>query len=404
MRRRRKTFSEGGFVSIAALHFLLALGVLAGCDGPTISAIHDPLYQATPHTSTITASAQDSGRGVAEVRIDVVEGEITACAGATLFPPSLIPCRINAVARGRVCVFPSTTTPVTCAMTLALGDRRLVTYTATVTSSGGRTASVGPITYAAGAPVTEARLDLGIATVTVRPWETARPVWWHTGTPSGSNTLPETVDVGFYPDADFAGNYAGFTAGLQTIALGAFFNGSAQFSNSYRLWKNIFNLWAGPDGADAQDCSRTFSGSAASVAAVTEGDTILHNLAFRDCAALGLGGSGSTQTSLADAPWVFTHESGHFLHGLGDEYVGGGNASVSDPNNIYSSQAACQSGAGALGLATSLCAQIGTTGKWRMDDGQDTTMEDRVSISDWRTASGFAISRRIAKCGGGACY
>ena len=36
---------------------------------------------------------------------------------------------------------------------------------------------------------------------------------------------------------------------------------------------------------------------------------------------------------------------------------------------------------------------------------QNTTMEDRVLTSDWRTASGIAVTRRIVnKCGSGNCY
>jgi hypothetical protein len=39
-----------------------------------------------------------------------------------------------------------------------------------------------------------------------------------------------------------------------------------------------------------------------------------------------------------------------------------------------------------------------------MDDGSSTTMEDRVLGSDWRTASGVAVNRRVSKCSSGACY
>jgi hypothetical protein len=333
------------------------------------------------------------------VRINVVEGELTACTESTLFP-SLIPCRINAVARGVVCLFANVTTPVTCSLPLTLGDRRLVTYTATARNGSGSTTSTTPITYAAGAPLTQTQIHLPFLTFTLN-WETARPVRWHTDT---SAEPANKIDVGFFPDADFGTNYQAFTTSMQAIVLGAYFNATNSFANSYTIWKNLFNFWAGPAGADAQDCTRTFSGSAATIAGVTDGDAILHQNAFRDCASIALGGSGSTQTTLGDAAWVFTHESGHFLHGLGDEYVGGGNASVSDPANIYSSQASCQTSATTLSINTAFCAQIGTTGTWRMDDGNPTTMEDRVLNSDWRTASGVAINRRIADCITGACY
>jgi hypothetical protein len=362
------------------------------------------MYRATPHTSTITATAADSQKGVSEIRIDVVEGDITACTPTPFLLPSLVPCRVNAVAKARVCSFANVTTPVSCALPLALGDRRLITYTTTARNGSGSTSSSPAITYAAGAPVTQAQVQLPpIGTITMA-WETARPVWWHTDSPGGSGTPADKIDVGFFPDADFSGSYQAFTDSMQPIIKGAYFNSTDQFAVQYTAWKNLYNFWAGPDGADAQDCTRNFTGSAATVAGATDGDAILHRNPFRDCASIALGGSGSTETTLSDAAWTFTHESGHFLHGLGDEYVGGGNASVSDPPNIYSSQSSCQTSATSLSIDKTLCAQIGTSGKWRMDDGSSTTMEDRVLGSDWRTASGVAVNRRVSKCSSGACY
>ena len=382
---------------------LATVSALTGCAStPSLSGLHDPLYRATPHLSTITARAKDGDKGIAEIRVDAIEGELTACTENGVMP-SLIPCRANAVARSRVCTFNNSKSQVTCALALQLGDQRLVTYTVSATNGAGSTSSLAATTYAAGAPLTQTQLNVGPgATVTI-PWETARPVVWHTDAPAGSPAA-EAIDVGLFPDADFGANYQAFTDALQPIVLGAFFNTSAQFAASYTLWKNLFNVWAGPAGADGEGCSRSFTGGAATIAGVTDGEAILHQNAFRDCAAIALGGGGTTQTTLSDAAWVFTHESGHFLHGLGDEYVGGGNAAVSDPANIYGSKSACESSAVTLSINKSFCAQIGTTGTWRMDDGLPTTMEDRVLSSDWRTASGVAINRRVGKCVSGACY
>lgn len=374
----------------------------SACGSLTLSAIHDPLYRASTHTSTITARASDSQDGVTEIRIVAIVGELTACTEHQQLP-SLIPCRINAMQQGRVCVFATVRSPVTCTLNLSLGDRRLVTYTTSATSGSGKSATTPGVTYAGGAPLTQAVVNFPFVSFTMG-WQTARPVIWRTDAPQGGSAPADKIDIGFFPDADFGTDYQAFTTSLQTIALGAFYNTTDQFANSYGLWKNLFNLWAGPEGADGEGCTRSFTGAAATIAGVTEGDVILHRNAFRDCASISLGGSGTTETGLTDAAWVFVHESGHFLHGLGDEYVGGGNSSVSDPNNIYGSQSSCQTAAGTLSISTGFCSQIGTTGKWRMDDGNATTMEDRVLSSDWRTASGFAISRRVTKCTSGACY
>lgn len=384
---------------------LFSLALIGGCSSLSLTALHDPLYRATPHASTITASATDAKSGVTEIRIDATVGDIAACSnGGSGFLPSLIPCRTGASAQARVCTFANVKTPVSCALMLQLGDRRLVTYT-TSAKAGSTTATTPAITYAAGAPLTEARVNLLITTITM-PWETARPVWWHTDSPNAGTSPADKIDVGFYPDADWGQNYQGFTDGMATIARGAFFTSTESYSATYRLYQDNFNLWAGPAGADGQDCTRTFAGAAATVAAATDGDTIIHSATFRDCASMSIdgGGQGTTQSTISDAAWVFTHESGHFLHGLGDEYVGGFNGAISTPMNVYGSKALCQGAAGGTLMVASQCAQIGSTGTWRFDDGRPTTMEDRQLDSDWRTASALGVANRMNKCGAGSCF
>lgn len=389
-----------------ALVTLLALAGCASSSGsastPSLSALHDPLYRSTPHLSTITARARDGDKGIAELRVDAIEGELTACTENGVMP-SLVPCRANAVARSRVCSFNNVKTTVTCALALPLGDQRLVTYAATSRNGVGGTSTTAGATYAAGAPLTQTQVTAGATTTTIA-WETARPVWWHTDASAGGTAAAETIDVGFFPDADFGTDYPAFTDALEPLVLGAFLNASNPFARTYTDSNGVFDLWAGPAGADGEGCARNFTGSAATIAGVTDGEAILHRNTFRDCASIALGGSGTTQTTIGDAAWVFTHESGHFLHGLGDEYVGGGNAAVSDPANIYGSKAACEASAMALSINTSFCRQIGTSGAWRMDDGSLTTMEDRALNSAWRTASGVAVARRISDCVSGACY
>ena len=391
----RTSNASENLLSLKRLGALLIVPPLACC-APTVTALHDPLYRASAHSSTITATGLDTKNGIDSVSITATVGTITACSNLI---PSLIPCRTNASVSGRECIFSGLKTQAVCSMTLRLGDRQIVTYTASARNRSGKVATSSPITYAAGAPLTQTKIL--IFTI---PWETARPVWWHTGTAGGSKAA-DKIDVGFFPDSDWGSNYRGFTDGTQTVARGAFFDGSDQFSSFYRVYKHNFNLWAGPAGGNGEDgCVRSLSGAAQTVSGAVDGKVIIHQNAFRDCADIALGGLGTTQSTLSDAAWAFTHESGHFLHALGDEYQGGGNGNGSDPPNTWTSQSACQSAAPGIGFNASLCSQIGTTGFWRLDDGQNTTMEDRVLTSDWRTASGRAVGGRMTKCGGGACY
>lgn len=386
---------------IAVAFLLLPLGACAGT--PRLTTIHDPLYRAENHSSTISARATETRDGIASIQINATIGELTACTGPFGALPSLIPCRTGASAVAAVCNFANVKTEVTCSLPITVTPRRLITYSATARSAGNRSASSGSVTYAGGAPLTDATVNLGIVTFT-QPWETARPVIWRTDAPSGTADRGDKIDWGFVPDADMP-NYRAFTDDMQPMVLALFYTDTNPFSTWTRTWKNVFNVWAGPTGANAEGCTRTFGTPASTVGAAFDGTAILHRNDFRDCASISLGGgSGSAQTNLADASWVLLHESGHFLFGLGDEYVGGGNSSISNPRNVVGSQANCQSVSTSNSLPTSQCSQIGTTGTWRNDDGQDTTMEDRTLASDWRTLGSRALSNRINACVGGACY
>lgn len=381
----------------------LVVVLLAGCAGvPRISAIHDPLYRAQDHTSTIDVRATETRDGVAQIRIDGVIGELTACSGNPGSIPSIIPCRRAASSFSAVCSYANVKTQVSCALPVRVTARRLVTYSTTVRSARNRTASAGPVTYAAGAPLTQAPLNLGFNLII--PWETARPILWRTGAPSAGTNRADRIDFGLVPDADMP-NYRAFTDDLQPMVLPLFHADGNRYSSMTRAYRNLFNLWAGPAGADGEGCTRTFAAPASTVRGVFDGTAILHRNTFRDCASISLGGgAGTTQTNLADAPWVLLHEMGHFLFGLGDEYVGGGNSSISNPRNVLTSKGNCESTSTTHSIPTSQCVQIGTSGTWRNDDGQDTTMEDRTLDSDWRTLSGRAMGARFTACSNGACY
>jgi hypothetical protein len=126
---------------------LLVALVLTGCAGaPSINALHDPLYRAESHTSTITVRATETRDGIAEITISAIVGELTACESMSPLVPSLIPCRANAVGMGAVCIFPNVKTQVSCSLPIALGDRRLVTYTASTRTAANRTATASAVT------------------------------------------------------------------------------------------------------------------------------------------------------------------------------------------------------------------------------------------------------------------
>lgn len=376
--------------------------LLAGCAGtPRILAIHDPLYRASSHVSTITARATESRDGIAQIEIEAVVGELTACnSGFGL--PSLIPCRSGAATTVATCSYANVKTEVSCSLPLNLGDRRIVTYKATARTAS-RSSTTVPTTYAGGAPLSQAQIRLPFFTTTI-PWETARPILWRTNSPSPSANRDDKIDLGLLPDADMP-SYQAFTDDLQPLVLALLYTDTHSYSAWTRTWKNVFNIWAGPSGADGEGCSRTFSGAAATVRSAFDGSAILHRNAFRDCASISLGGgAGTTQTNLSDAPWVLLHEAGHFMFGLGDEYDGGGNVSISTPKNVFGTKAECETASTANSLPVTQCVQIGSTGTWRNDDGLPTTMEDRTLNSDWRTLSSRALGNHLGRCFNTACY
>lgn len=360
--------------------------LMAGCADTTLRAIHSPLYRAVSHTSTIEATAENSEDGIRRITIHVVEGEMTDCSELGS-GTSVIPCRRNATAQDHVCDFDGSPSSATCTASVTIGNEEMVTYSVEAEASDGDTASTPEITYAGGFPP--------VASI-------ARPMWWHRNDPMAAK-----IDVGFFPDSDYSGAYTNFTNDAETIAEGAFFNGQASFASTYSLFRNSFNLWAAPFGADANGCTRTFNSTAMPIAAVTDGEAIVHDLEFRDCAAVALGGAGSVWGNAGDADWLLVHESGHFLHGQADEYCcDGGYGTAGSCRNVFASESACQaaapsSGGGACGKITD---GTSTVNSWRYDDGSLETMEDRTDDSSWRDNSSRCVVDRFTNCGQGSCY
>ena len=273
--------------------------VLAGCAGtPRITALHDPLYRADGHTSTITATARVTQSSIAEIRIEAISGTPAWCPTGSLVP-SLMPCRTNAVNIVSACGFSAGRTEASCALNRTITGGRMISYRTTTRAANGRTASTPWVTYAAGPwPLTEYQLNLGIIRVQL-DIEAARPVIWRTDAP-GPAAAADKIDLGFVPDADYfaagGGNYRQFSDDISSIATRTFYTDTRPSTNFTRTWRNIYNLWAGPRGADGEGCTRNFNQQTNAIRAALDGVAIVHRNAFRDCATL-------TRGAAVPEPW-----------------------------------------------------------------------------------------------------
>ena len=399
-------------IRLPAHHLVPAIflaSLLAGCAGtPRISALHDPLYRADGHTSTITARANVTQTSITQISIEAISGTPAWCPTSS-FIPSLMPCRTGSVNIVSACGFNDGRTQATCSLTRSISAGRMISYRTTATAANGRTASTPWVTYAAGPwPLTQYEINLGFIRIRA-DIEAARPVVWRTDAP-GPTAAADKIDLGFVPDEDYfasgGGNYRQFTDDISSIATQTFYTDTRASTSFTRTWRNIYNLWAGPRGADGQGCSRSFGGTTNAIRAALDGTAIVHRNEFRDCASLtrGGGGSGTVEAPQSNVLQLLVHESAHFLFGLGDEYDGGGNSAISLPKNVLGSQSSCQSTSTANSLPAAQCVQIGSTGTWRNDDGGTSMMASSSVDSDFRTLSLRATSNMISACTSGSCY
>lgn len=370
-------------------YLLLTTLFLAAC-GTSIKAVHNPLYRASTHASTITATASNSSAGIKKIGIIVTTGTMTDCTELG-GPASAIPCRLNATTVTHTCNYAGSPSTATCTYSQTLNNQAIVTYHAETEPVTGSSRSTEEITYAGGFPPVA-----GIA----------RPVWWHRDPPDP----PRYIDIGFFPDADYVGDYLDFTGDLEAIATGVFFNIGQNFAQDYTIFRGNVNLWAAPFGADAeQSCTFSFNPLVTPIRANMDGQAIVHTANFRDCAFITLGGTGSVWANAGNPAQRFVHESGHFLHGQGDEYCcDGGYATAGTCKNVFSSEAACQSAAPGADANPSDCVEIASgatmTGAWRNDDGRLETMADQGVNADFHNNSSLCVVQRFLSCGSGSCY
>jgi hypothetical protein len=383
-----------------------ALLVTVGCGETKVSvvAVHWPLYEANLHSTTIGAKAKSSS-GLTQIKLAITKGEM-AVSFDQKTPSSIIPLRKNAVTVTKTCTFTGKPTEGECSHTEDFGHKAMISYTAEAISSSDEKAATPEITFVSGYPPVA---------------ECMRPVWWHR-----QNSLDQQIDLCFYPDKDYKGDYTQFTQHLSEMIPWVLFKSTPDYSFHYwnvstdhtfaaltNLFRGQFNVWAAPFGADSQAANTLPGTDLTAMAAVADGNVILHLTAFRDWGTCSLGGIGTTGWNSTSGAYgsaqTFLHESGHFLHGLGDEYCcdGGYYTKVAQYPNLFASETACKQAAQAQNFNQKSCVAIGSSGKWHLNrpgeimgsSGSHYSNED-----DWYHFSKMSVLYRFGKCAMGKCY
>ncbi|MEK7764204.1 MAG: hypothetical protein AAB433_21740 [Nitrospirota bacterium] len=422
------------------LLYILLSSMLTGC--VSIEAVHDPLYRASAHTSTIIASASASlGGSIRRIEITVTEGRADYCKIRTLngVAPSAIPCRENASRVIHTCEFPDSPKDAICKYPLdthptplpgSIRDAlvhepssfhthpepKLVTYSAMVETSSGlgiSYESTDEITYAAG--------DY--------PPGLARPIWWHK-----EKNLDSKIDIALFPDHLSYGSYDFFLLDVDTVLKGAFLNAGQSFSKLYTQNRNFVNLWAGPFGIFSNGCNgfdpvpqyrNTDIQALIPIVALMDGKALFdrgrNNItcsnienpggwAVMDVAVVN--NSGRTKAGYEPAH-LFIHESGHFVHGFGDEYPGGGNYAKNLCANVFSTKSLCEIAGSNRGMSANTSCERITNGANTIDVWHrvitppgplDDLMDNKIQDIDWLTDCRYCVLETFTKCEAGTCF
>jgi len=456
------------FTTIRKCLCFICILFVGGCvSAPTIDVRHDPVYRVEAHTANIDVMAA-SENGIDHIEVVLLYGPLSACERDHL--PSLFPCREYGEAQGFTCSFATRAPPPSsnaiarvgllpksahCRIAHDLDTLTLLTYRARAVDGAGKSVSTDFITFSGGASasVTVAgregpggngppqttgvigNLDL-IDTVAPPPRgpyaeDVLRPMWLTSSAPT--NAWPATqdialdlrrhLDVAFFPDPDWGTDYRAFsdnTGGRiagKVLFVDPYGYNDNKYVEAYRFWRSNFAYWVGPSGASNRGrvCAPTFTGWPDAMRAVTDGQVIVHQTFFRDCAFLGPHSSGSVSGTAGNVDYIFAHESGHFLYGMGDEYPEDGidHSSVSNPPNTYSTKEQCEATAAQYSYPASWCIPIGdSSGWWRIsqDPGlyQDIMDGSRgfptgYLSTDWYDTNHDVLLKQMAKCQQGGC-
>lgn len=370
-------------------------GLLFGTTGNVFAANspplnwHEPLGGALP---VIRAEFQSS-IGIREVLIRITVGALTCCEATSFARLVSIPSRRDEKEFVAKCQFNKIVHAgqvATCRFEVKKlklqeiygASPLLISYQASA-DDGGTLRSGQEVTFALGKPLCH---------------DCFWPIWWHRAT-----GFEKKVDLVLLPDKDYGdevGSYDTFTADAADILAGAFFAAKPATKIFVRS-RHEFNLWLGPPGSDAEDCWRTFPPKVLSMLQGFDGNVVLHQKFFNDCAEIKEGGSGSTY---AGRPSILVHESGHFLFGLADEYDCGGTYEPLDKcKNVWNSELECKEGAAKGGFDKLHCKEIccsSMSNGWclRPNGGEQSIMAEAILKSTWLQVGENCVQTRFEQC------
>lgn len=232
------------------------------------------------------------------------------------------------------------------------------------------------------------------------------PVVWHSGA-----SFVNKIDLVLVPAGDYGdepNSFKVFARDAKNILDKSFFSDSGLYKTYYQR-QNIFNLWIAWSPIDLGNCKKEFIILEKKFPyPIFDGRVVIHQSgAFRDCATISLGGSG---TAFAYEPSIFVHESAHFLFGLADEYpCGGGYSAHMECRNVWSSEGECKIGAKSEGFEEVSCKPIickksgvNLIDGWRIKakplNKENSIMAKVSSGSLFETMSLRCVERRLVNC------
>jgi len=401
-RKNMNKFVRAQFSLIVCL--LLALCAGCGQEYTTLEVKHNPLYEATAHVSTISATAT-SPSGIKTIELTITKGKMTDRLKLS-DPPSVIPFRKNAVSFKKVFNYPSKPKEVTCTYKENFGNQALISYKAKAISTSGDSATSEEITFAAGSPKA--------AGYQYNPTD-IRPVYWHR-----LKKMDSKIDLCFFPDKDYGGVYVQFTGDIRKIINYAYFDSAKNntLSTIYgRSNKQYFNLWAAPFGADKDNICPLCKKTVSAISSVMDGGVIVHNnMSHRDWGTITVGNGFGTVTSpkafggstALSSAHTFLHESGHFLHGFGDEYCcDGAYYSIGKYPNVFKSESECKKAAKAWTFDIKKVTEIDKKGRWHLnqpDEIMGNTLNYGYGKYKFQHFCNLSVYYRFSQCHKGKCY